>query len=138
MKVFEVMNASVITATPEQRICDLIEIFKHHNITGVPVVDQGRVVGIISKKDILPLIDTFDIDYETAEKLRQTCSYQVRDYMQKNVISVPPVEPVEACAMVMINNNINRLPVIEGEKLVGIVTRGDILKALAQCSCGQD
>ncbi|MEA3241575.1 MAG: CBS domain-containing protein [Pseudomonadota bacterium] len=55
--------------------------------------------------------------------------------MKTEVISVPPVEAIEACAMIMINNNINRLPVIEGGSLLGIVTRGDILKALAGCSC---
>jgi CBS domain-containing protein len=53
--------------------------------------------------------------------------------MQREVISVPPVETIESCAMIMINNNINRLPVMENNRLVGIVTRGDILKALASC-----
>jgi CBS domain-containing protein len=135
MKVGEVMNTRVITAAPEQRVCDIIEILQENSITGVPVVDGTKVVGMISKKDILPLVASFDVDYETLDKIKQTCSYHVRDYMQKEVISVPPVEPVEACAMKMINNNINRLPVMEGGRLVGIVTRGDILKALASCSC---
>lgn len=135
MKVGEVMNTKVITVAPKQRICDIIEILQANGITGVPVVENEHVIGIISKKDILPLIASFDVDYETPEKIKKTCSYQVKDYMQREVISVQPVEPVEACAMTMINHNINRLPVIEGGSLVGIVTRGDILKALASCSC---
>jgi CBS domain-containing protein len=136
MKVSEMMNTQVITATPEQRICDIIEIFQEKGITGVPVVDGEKVVGMISKKDILPLVSSFDVDYETLtlDKLKKTCNYHVKDYMQKEVVSVPPVEPVESCAMRMINNNINRLPVIENGCLLGIVTRGDILKALANCS----
>jgi len=133
MKVSEVMNTQVITATPEQRICDIIEIFQEKGITGVPVVEGEKVVGMLSKKDIVPLISSFEVDYETLDKLKKTCSYHVKDYMQKEVISVPPVEPVESCAMRMINNNINRLPVIESGCLLGIVTRGDILKALASC-----
>lgn len=135
MKVSEVMNSQVITATPEQRVCDLIEILQEKGISGVPVVEGKKVVGVISKKDILPLIASFDVDYETLEKLKKTCEYHVQDYMQKEVVSVPPVEPVESCAMKMINNNINRLPVMEGGSLLGIVTRGDILKALASCCC---
>jgi CBS domain-containing protein len=56
--------------------------------------------------------------------------------MQTDVITVSPVEDIEKCALTMIDNSINRLPVVEGNKLVGIITRGDILKALAQCcSC---
>ncbi|MCK4377801.1 MAG: CBS domain-containing protein [Deltaproteobacteria bacterium] len=137
MKVSEVMNTQVITATPEQRICDIIEIFQERGITGIPVVDGEKVVGMISKTDIVPLISSFDVDYETPDKLKKTCDYHVKDYMQKEVISVPPVEPVESCAMKMINNNINRLPVTEGGRLLGIVTRGDILKALASCGCGE-
>ena len=135
MKVGEVMNREVITATPEQRVCDIIEILQENGISGVPVVEASKVVGMLSKKDILPLVASFDVDYETVEKLKKTCNYHVKDYMQKEVISVPPVEPVESCAMKMINNNINRLPVMEGGSLLGIVTRGDILKALASCSC---
>ena len=135
MKVGEVMNTRVITTSPDQRVCDIIEILHKNGITGVPVTEGEKVIGMISKKDILPLVASFDVDYETLEKLKKTCEYHVRDYMQKEVITVPPVEPIEACAMRMINHNINRLPVMEGGKLVGIVTRGDILKALASCSC---
>ncbi|MBN2332328.1 MAG: CBS domain-containing protein [Deltaproteobacteria bacterium] len=133
MKVHEVMNTEVVTAQPDSRVCDIIELFHLKNITGVPVVEDGRVVGVISKKDILPLVASFDVDYETLERLKETCTYKVADYMQREVINVPPVEPVESCAMIMINNNINRLPVMEDGALVGIVTRGDILKALASC-----
>jgi CBS domain-containing protein len=56
--------------------------------------------------------------------------------MQTDVITVSPVEGIEKCALIMIDNSINRLPVVENGRLVGIITRGDILKALAQCcSC---
>jgi CBS domain-containing protein len=97
------------------------------------VIDQEEVVGIISRRDILPLVSTFDLDCSSLEQIRRTCSHYVKDHMQSQVITVPPVEAVERCALIMTDNNINRLPVVDDGKLVGIVTRGDILKALAQC-----
>lgn len=133
MKVSEIMNREVLSVTPQDRVCDVIDLFLEKNITGAPVIEQGKVVGMISRKDILPLITTFDLDCSSLEQIRRTCSNYVVDHMQGDVITVQPVEAVERCALIMTDNSINRLPVIEDGKLVGIVTRGDILKALAQC-----
>jgi len=136
MKVSEIMNPEVLSVAPQDRVCDVIDLFLEKNITGAPVVDQGKVTGIISRKDILPLVTTFDLDCSSLEQIRRTCSHYVTDHMQTNVITVTPVEDVEKCALVMTDNHINRLPVVEGGTLVGIITRGDILKALALCcSC---
>jgi CBS domain-containing protein len=135
MKVSEIMNPDVISVTPQDRVCDIIDLFLEKNITGAPVIDQGQVTGIISRKDILPLITTFDLDCSSLEQIRRTCSHSVGDHMRTNVITVTPVEDVEKCALLMTDNGINRLPVVDDNKLVGIITRGDILKALAQCCC---
>jgi CBS domain-containing protein len=136
MKVSEIMNPEVMSVTPQDRVCDVIDLFLEKNITGAPVIDQGKVTGIISRKDILPLVTTFDLDCSSLEQIKRTCSHYVADHMQTDVITVSPVEDIEKCALTMIDNSINRLPVVEGNKLVGIITRGDILKALAQCcSC---
>ncbi len=135
MKVSEIMNPAVISVTPRDRVCDIIDLFLEKNITGAPVIEQGRVTGIISRKDILPLITTFDLDCSSLEQIRRTCSHQVGDHMQTEVITVTPVEDVEKCALIMTDNHINRLPVVDDNKLVGIITRGDILKALALCCC---
>lgn len=133
MKVSEIMNRGVLSVTPQDRVCDVIDLFLENNITGAPVTEQGKIVGMISRKDILPLITTFDLDCSSLEQIRRTCSNYVVDHMRGEVITVQPVEAVEKCALLMTSNSINRLPVIEDGKLVGIVTRGDILKALAQC-----
>ncbi len=133
MKVSEIMNPEVLSVAPQDRVCDVIDLFLEKNITGAPVVDQGKVTGIISRKDILPLITTFDLDCSSLEQIRRTCSHYVTDHMQTNVITVTPVEDVEKCALIMTDNHINRLPVVEEGTLVGIITRGDILKALALC-----
>ncbi len=135
MKVSEIMNPEVLSVAPQDRVCDVIDLFLEKNITGAPVVDQGKVTGIISRKDILPLVATFDLDCSSLEQIRRTCSHYVTDHMQSSVITVTPVEDVEKCALIMTENHINRLPVVESGTLVGIITRGDILKALALCCC---
>ena len=133
MKVCEIMNREVLSVSPQDRVCDVIDLFLEKNITGAPVTEQGKVVGVISRKDLLPLITSFDLDCSSLEQIRRTCSHFVGDHMQSRVVTVQPVEAVEKCALMMTDNNINRLPVVEAGKLIGIVTRGDILKALAQC-----
>ena len=138
MKVCEIMNREVLSVTPQDRVCDVIDLFLEKNITGAPVTEQDKVVGMISRKDILPLITSFDLDCSSLEQIRRTCSNFVGDHMQSQVITVQPVEAVEKCALMMTDNNINRLPVVEAGKLIGIVTRGDILKALAQCCLSHD
>ena len=135
MKVSEIMNPKVLSVAPQDRVCDVIDLFLEKNITGAPVVDQGKITGIISRKDILPLVTTFDLDCSSLEQIRRTCSHYVTDHMRTDVIMVSPVEDVEKCALLMTDNHINRLPVVEGDTLVGIITRGDILKALALCCC---
>ena len=138
MKVCEIMNREVLSVSPQDRVCDVIDHFLEKNITGAPVTEQDKVVGMISRKDILPLITSFDLDCSSLEQIRRTCSNFVGDHMQSQVITVQPVEAVEKCALMMTDNNINRLPVVEAGKLIGIVTRGDILKALAQCCLSHD
>ena len=138
MKVSEVMNREVVSVTSQDRICDVIDLFLEKKITGAPVAEQGKVVGMISRKDIMHLITTFDLECSSLDEIRRTCTNSVGEYMQSKVFTVDPVEAVEKCALIMTNNSINRLPVIEGDKLVGIVTRGDILKALAQCCLNQE
>ena len=133
MKVSEIMNRKVVSVAPQDRVCDVIDLFLEKNITGAPVIEHDKVVGMISRKDILPLIATFDLECSSLEQIRQTCSNYVVDQMQNKVIAVQLIEAVEKCALIMTDNKINRLPVVDDGKLVGIVTRGDIVKALAKC-----
>ena len=62
MKVSEIMNREVFRISPQDRVSDVIDLFLEKKVTGVPVTEHDKVVGMISRKDILPLITTFDID----------------------------------------------------------------------------
>jgi CBS domain-containing protein len=122
MKVVELMNKNVITCHPSEKlniILNKLELFK---IAGMPVVDKGRLVGIISQSDILKGLKTGDIGDQSVE-----------DVMTANVITVPPTESAIVVAKLMVEKHINRIPIVDNDKVVGIVTRGDIIKAVAEC-----
>jgi CBS domain-containing protein len=122
MKVVELMNKNVVTCHPSEKlniILNKLELFK---IAGMPVVDKGKLVGIISQSDILKGLKTGAI-----------VDLSVSDVMTANVITVPPTESAILVAKLMAEKHINRIPIVDNDKVVGIVTRGDIIKAVAEC-----
>ena len=122
MKVVELMNKNVVTCHPSEKlniILNKLELFK---IAGMPVVDKGRLVGIISQSDILKGIKSGTIE-----------NLSVADVMTGHVITVPPTESAIVAAKLMVEKHINRIPIVDNDKVVGIVTRGDIIKAVAEC-----
>ena len=122
MKVVELMNKNVITCHPSERlniILNKLELFK---IAGMPVVDKGKLVGIISQSDILKGLKAGPIGDQS-----------VSDVMTADVITVSPTESAIFVAKLMVEKHINRIPIVDNDKVVGIVTRGDIIKAVAEC-----
>ncbi|HZD40475.1 MAG TPA: CBS domain-containing protein [Terriglobales bacterium] len=111
----EIMTNPVTTVKASTALKDLAKIFADHSISGAPVLDtKGKLIGIVSDGDIL------------AKKGKRVSSL-----MTKRVISVGEDTPVEEIANLMTAHKIKRVPVLHGEKLVGIVSRGDIVRALA-------
>jgi len=88
----------------------------------MPVVDKGNLIGIICQSDVLKGLKAGSIQ-----------DLSVRDVMVENVITAPPTESAVNIAKTMIEKKVNRIPIIDNGKLVGIVTRGDIIKAVAEC-----
>lgn len=122
MKVVELMNKDVVTCHPTEKlniILNKLELFK---IAGMPVVDKGKLVGMVSQSDILR-----GLKNGTMSEL------SVADVMTTEVITVPPTESAVFVAKIMVEKHINRVPIMDNEKVVGIVTRGDIIKAVAEC-----
>lgn len=120
----DVMTANVVTVTPDTRIEDAAALMAQHRITGLPVLDGGgAVVGMISDFDVI------------GKRGRQ-----VNDIMTTQVISVSPDTDLDEIGHILTSRQIRRLPVVQAGHLVGIVTRGDLIKRIAQrwvCSaCG--
>lgn len=122
MKVVELMNKNVVTCHPEEQVTTIINKFELFNIAGMPVVDKGTLVGIICQSDILKRVKDGDMERLT-----------VKDVMVRDVITASPTESAIFVAKLMIEKSVNRVPIVENQKVVGIVTRGDIIRAVAEC-----
>lgn len=122
MKVMEIMNKDVITCHPSEPLSVIINKFELFNIAGMPVVEKGKLVGIICQSDILKRVKSENFQNLT-----------VKDVMVTDVICASPLESVINVAKIMVEKGVNRVPIVEDEKIVGIVTRGDIIKAVAEC-----
>lgn len=122
MKVVELMNKNVVTCHPSEKLNVIINKFELFNIAGMPVTDKGKLIGIVCQSDILRGLKTGSIQ-----------DLAVRDVMVEDVITAPPTESAVNIAKIMIEKKVNRVPIIDNDKLVGIVTRGDIIKAVAEC-----
>ncbi|MGC9123659.1 MAG: HPP family protein [Thermoplasmata archaeon] len=154
MKVRDLMTKDVVTLSPEMTIKQAMEIFAEKNIGGAPVVEDGKLVGILTQRDILHYLDLaykaqgwiliptpFDIieipkisslPYERfSEIFEKLGNTKVEEVMQKKVYYVEPDDDIEDAIELLGKGKINRLPVVDKDKnVVGIITRGDIIRGL--------
>ena len=148
LKVREIMITNVVTAKPDTTVGELADILAKNKISGVPVVDdQGRVLGMVSEADII--LQDVDLHFpyyiqflesviylqsvhKFEERFKKAFGSKVTEVMSDEVVSVSPDATVREVATLMADRNVNRLPVTENERLVGIVTRGDIVRAIAE------
>jgi CBS domain-containing protein len=116
--VKEVMNPQVVVAKPEATIKEAAQIMSQFRIGCLIVMDEDKVVGIVTESDIIGKVVAANKD---PERLR------LEDIMSRNIISTTPDETIEDAAEKMVENKIKRLPVLEGGKLAGIITATDLI-----------
>ena len=153
MKVREVMTKEVVTVAPDALVKDAALILAEKDISGMPVIEGDRVVGIFSEVDVLRSIKTTKKDLrlifpsvsslgiafqeditqrEILDAYEEIGNRTVREVMSKNVMTVEPDMPLNEAIVKMVQGEINRLPVVDKNLLVGIVTRGDVIRGLAK------
>ena len=138
MLVREVMKKNVVVVDKEMTCRDAAEVLLQHKISGAPVTDEtGKLVGVISEKDLFRAVYPSQAEFiETEgayldfEKLEQEAKgagdKKVSEVMSMRLITATPDTPVLKIGAQMIASGIHRIPVIDGEKLVGMVSRRDI------------
>jgi CBS domain-containing protein len=143
MRAQDVMTTRVITVTPETTVLDAAKLFVEHRISGAPVVDAGNaVVGVLSEGDLLRRVEigtdgthrTSWLDFFTdssAQAYVKSHGRRVGDVMTPDVISVEVDTPLAEIATLLESRGIKRVPVLKDHKLAGIVTRSNLLQALA-------
>lgn len=145
------MSKNVITISPEDSISDAIEKMAENNISGLIVVEEEKVVGVISESDVLrvfkseiPEISTststalsifliLEKGIKAINEMKKIGKLKVKNLMSKRVFYVKPEYTILEAARIMSKKDVRRLPVIdENGKLVGVISRTDILRALVK------
>ncbi|MBI2972137.1 MAG: CBS domain-containing protein [Candidatus Aenigmarchaeota archaeon] len=149
MKVADVMSRRVVALKPSHTLHDALKLFAANRISGCPVTSRGKLVGVLSQSDIIALIDVHaKIQKETtslvlaalvSEKydalkpaIRKLLNHEVRRYMQGNVVTISSGDDLYEAAKLMNKHKIERLPVVDGMRPVGIISKSDIARALGE------
>jgi CBS-domain-containing membrane protein len=149
MKARDVMVAPVITASPQATIKSVAETFLRYQISAVPVVDaNGKLVGIISEGDLLHRAEAgtekqhpwwlraFLGPDALANEYVRAHTRKVADAMTKEVFTATPDTPLHEIAALLEKHSIKRVPIAENGQLVGIVSRANLVQAVASAGKG--
>jgi CBS domain-containing protein len=144
MNAADVMVSNVITVGPDATVQEVAGILLKNKISAVPVVSQsGKILGIVSEGDMLRRVESHTLRHrswwlqlltpETAlrDEFVKSHSHKVVDVMTPKVLTVSPETPLGEIASVLEKNGIKRVPVVKDGKLVGIVSRANLLQAIA-------
>jgi CBS domain-containing protein len=144
MRAMDVMTSEVITVDESATVPELAKLLAEHGISAVPVVDEhNQVIGIVSEGDLLHRAETgterrsswwlemMSSTNKLAGEYIKSHSGRVTDIMTRDVLSVTEETPVADIAVLLETNRIKRVPVLRDGKLVGIVSRANLVRALA-------
>ena len=138
MFVRDFMTRDPITITSEVSHPDALELMHKHRIRRLPVISKGKLVGIVAEKDLLsnqPSPATTLSVFEANTLLR---NLHVHDIMVRPVVTVEGDCPMEEAACIMVARKIGCLPVMDGDRIVGIITETDVFRALVEVLGGKE
>lgn len=154
MKVKDIMTKDVITFKPDDTLHKALMVFTKSRISGAPVVENGKMVGLITELDIIKVLDIYmprihftsvphfflvlaglkskSKTTELKKKIKAASKLSVDSFMTKQPVIIGKDADIMEAARLIDTYKVNRIPVIEDEKVVGIVTRNDIIGAVAR------
>jgi CBS domain-containing protein len=150
LKVKDIMTKELITVSPDTEIVQATKLLLENRINGIPVTDEtGKLVGILCQSDLIaqqkklpiPSFFTFLDGLITLTSMKQIekqvqkiAAITVAQAMTPNPVTVQPETDIETVAALMVDKNFHTIPVVDKEKLVGIVGKEDVLKTLIPAS----
>jgi len=144
VQVSDLMTRQVITVQPETPVAEIARAMVQHDVSGVPVVDHdGNLVGIVTETDLV--VQNANVHFPTflqildariylsdtrhfEDELRKALGTVAADVMTREVETVKPNDDVSVAATLMVDKDLNPIPVVENGKLVGIISRSDIIR----------
>ena len=142
MLVKDIMTTNVRTVTSDKKLGEVVSLMCVYRFSGIPVVDDGKLVGTVSESDVLgkmfpkleDLMDSMStVDYDGLMKqYGNVVNVQVKDVMTPAVITIKPNMHILQAASMMCGRKFRRIPVAVGDELVGMVSMGDVHKAIFQ------
>jgi acetoin utilization protein AcuB len=130
MQVREHMSAPAIVVSPETPVAKAMEILRARRIGRLPVVDDDRLVGIVSEPDLLRAMPSPATSLSVWEMPELLERLPVREVMTHDVVVVEPGTRVQDAAQLMVDRRIGGLPVVEAGRVVGIITETDVFRVL--------
>ena len=144
----DIMTKEVITVSPETTVLDLAQLLADHKINGAPVVDsQGRLVGVVTQNNLIDRAKKFELPHVISildahfylerpstfkKNLEKLMGNLVADIMTAPPVTISEDVEVDEIATIMARRRVHTLPVLQGDKIIGIIGKIDIIRALSQ------
>lgn len=132
MFVRDCMTANPITITKETPLFQALEIIRSHKIRHLPVVREGKLIGLVTERGLLRVSPSPATTLSVYELNYILTKVTIAEAMIKNPIVVAPGLPIEEAALLMREHKVGCLPVVEGNRLVGIITQTDMVETLVR------
>jgi CBS domain-containing protein len=121
-EVREVMSRDLLTVVPEDTLGEAAEKMAGRDVGAALVMDAGRLVGILTDRDLLAAVAAG----------AQTSEAPVREWMTENPVTVPEATPIGRAASIMVTHNFRHLPIVDGERTIGIVSLRDVVRSVVR------
>ncbi len=129
MFVRDYMSTDPVTIGPNETVGDALELLKDHSIRRLPVISKGKLVGLVTKTDLIKASPSPATSLSIHEINYLFPKIKIRDIMTKEVVTISPDAAIEEAAVIMRENKFGTLVVTEKDSLVGLITESDLFKA---------
>jgi CBS domain-containing protein len=129
-KIREIMKKKLFTISPDDRVIHARRIMIDEDIARLPVVDEGELIGMVSDNEIAFALAKLKRSFPLGKQKHRLDELLVKDIMKVPAIWTEPNTTAETAAKIMLKKNVGVLPIIDGDKVIGIISRTDLLKTI--------